>query len=442
MLPLERRASRRIDRAGLACLRIFAACFAAVVIATGVLLLEVAGCTRTQPPAPNDGDPSGCLRISWVRPTGGELLSDTVRCEVRIDGGRARIASLFVDDSLVAERGVDPWTFNWLPPDTSMPEGAEVRAILLRVEALDFAGDESMGTVLEVRWFPNGAPRLRFVGLHSPAWIERAAGESLRVEAVDPEDGPLRGSAIEWRSDREGLIGYGDRIPVESLIPGNHLIRVRATDHWLRSATAYAAVEAFDYSDGSTPEGILDDLRHAILGRRPDIYDERLAEEFSFIFCPAEWQSDPNTPVRWNRAQETSFVQRCLNDPAIHFVKADWTVASLQDARIAGEAGAKAEMTGIRIRLAGAAQETLAVSGGSARAYLRPDSGSGRWRLVQWRDLGAETDLTQGRLRLEVMRLAARPAPRAPASGSPRGPRSQSGLGGRAGARIRGPAPR
>jgi hypothetical protein len=442
LLPLERLGSRHKRRTGRPCFGILPACITIAAVTADMFLLGFAGCTRTQPPAPEEDDSPGTLRISWVRPNGGEILSDTVRCELRIAGGRARAVSLFADDSLVVGRSVEPWTFGWLPPDTSADSGAAVRTIRLRAGAIDAAGNESIGPALEIRWFPNGAPRLRFVGLTSPAWFERVAGESLRVEAIDPEEGPLRGGAIEWRSDREGLIGFGERIPVESLVMGSHLIRVRATDRWLRTTSAYATVEAFDYSSGSTPEGLLDDLRHALLDRRADIYAERLDEGFSFIFCPAERQSDANAPVRWDREQEAYFVRRCLADPAARFVKVDWTIASIQEARIAGEVGMKAEIAGIGIKLAGAAEETLVVSGGSARAYLRAGSDSEGWRLVQWRDLGAGKDLTQGRLRLDVMSRALRPAHRAVAAGSPRGRRPRNGPDGRDGVRIREPAPR
>ncbi len=381
---------------------------AATWIAGFFVLAGISGCAGKQRPTPESDDAVGAIGISWVHPAAGGLLSDTIRCRVRIDAGRAARAGLEADDSLVAVRDVEPWTFHWLPPDTLEPGGVGERTIRLRVAAWDTAGTVSKSAPLDVRWIPNGVPRLRLVGLESPAWLERSAGESLRVAAFDPEDGILRNGSIEWRSDREGVIGYGERMPVEALIPGRHRLRIRATDRRLRTVSVQLLAYAFDYSGGLTAEGILDDLRYALLDRRADVYAGSLAEDFSFIFCPADRQSDPDAPVCWDAAGEEGFVRLCASGAEFRFLDADWTIASLQESRIGGGAGAKAEIAGIEIRLAVAPGETLKVAGGSARAYLRSDRLSGRWRLTQWQDLGAATAITQGRLRLEVARRAGR----------------------------------
>ena len=381
---------------------------AGALIAGCFLLAGISGCAGEQRPTPESDDAAGALSISWVRPAPGAFLSDTIRCRVRIEAGRAVRAGLEADDSLVAVRDVEPWTFHWLPPDTLEPGSVTERTIRLRIAAWDTAGAASKSDPLDVRWIPNGVPQLRLLGIESPAWIERSAGESLRVVAFDPEDGILRNGSIEWRSDREGTIGYGERMPVEALIPGKHLLHIRATDSRLRAVSVQLVADVFDYSGGLTPEGVLEDLRYALLDRRADVYAGSLEEEFSFIFCPADRESDPDAPVLWDAAGEEQFVRLCLSRAEIRFLGADWTVASLQETRIGGEAGAKAEIAGIEINLTVAPGETLSVSGGSARAYLRSDRLSGRWRLTQWQDLGAGTAITQGRLRLEVARRAGR----------------------------------
>lgn len=381
-----------------------------------ILLAAFPGCTADQRPAPDTDGPAGTLRITWIHPAEGDLLSDTLRCRVRIDGGPAVRAGLEADDSPAVERTVEPWTFCWLPPDTSSTGSTGERAIRLRVAALDRAGIESTSDVLLVRWIPNGVPRLRLLGAESPAWIERAAGESLRVEAIDPEDGPLSGTSILWRSDLEGTIGQGACLPAAALIPGGHLLSVRATDRWLRSASLQIVAEAFDYSDRRNPAAALDDIRHALLDRRVDRYTEALAGEFHFIFCPADRETDPETPVRWNADSEAGFVRRCLSDEGTRFLRVDWTVASLQRALLDGEEGAKAEIAAVEIRLAALPRDTLVVASGEARVYMRRDSASGIWRLVQWQDLGAAGATTQGRLRLELSSdVEGARAPRSPA---------------------------
>jgi hypothetical protein len=354
--------------------------------------------------SPGEDGPPGSLRITWIRPAERELLSDTVRCAVRIESGVAIRAALLADDSLVADRGVAPWTFLWLPADTAASGLAEPRTFLLRVSAGEPDGRVSFSAPLSVRWIPNGIPRLRFVGVEDPAWIERVEGESLRVEAIDPEDGILRGPSIEWRSDREGALGLGERIPVGSLIAGRHRIRVRAVDRCLRAVSVEIRVEVFEYSNGATPQAVLDDLRFALLDRRPDVYEEGLAAGFSFVFCPADREVDPSVPVRWGPQDEIAFVRKCLTDPAIRFDRLDWTSATIQETRIGGQIDAKAEIAGISIRIVTAPQETLAVLGGAARVYLGRDPGTGRWRLAQWQDLGAVRALTQGMMRIRVTR--------------------------------------
>ena len=375
-------------------------------MAAGSFLAVLCGCGKDHSPAPGPHGHPGALRVSWMRPAANDLLSDSVRCRVRIEGGAVRRAELSADDSPAVERTVEPWTFCWLPPDSSATGSAGERTIRLRVAAWDTAGTESRSDPLAIRWFPNGVPRVRFIGTESPAWIERVAGESLRVEAIDPDDGVLGGASIDWRSDREGLIGHGECIPVESLIPGRHLLCVRATDRWLRSASAEVVAEVFNYSDRRTPAGLLDDVRHALLDRRTDIYADALGEGFFFIFCPADREIYPDAPVRWNASSEEGFVRRCLSDPDLRFFGVEWTIASLQAARIDGEEGAKAEIAAIEIRLAAGARDTLTVSGGLARVYLRQTRASGIWSIVQWQDLGARTTTTQGRLRLEITRRA------------------------------------
>ena len=52
----------------------------------------------------------------------------------------------------------------------------------------------------------------------------------LQGGALDLEDGTLDDSALQWSSDKEGILGVGPAIPVNSLTPGEHTITLSVTD--------------------------------------------------------------------------------------------------------------------------------------------------------------------------------------------------------------------
>lgn len=50
--------------------------------------------------------------------------------------------------------------------------------------------------------------------------------------AQDPEDGPLTGSALTWKSDLDGTLGSGEelQVAVDDMTGGSHVITLAATD--------------------------------------------------------------------------------------------------------------------------------------------------------------------------------------------------------------------
>ena len=56
-------------------------------------------------------------------------------------------------------------------------------------------------------------------------------------EAEDPEDGPLAGNALVWKSDRDGDLGTGTNVTVDTLSPGGHNVTLTATASDGASAT-------------------------------------------------------------------------------------------------------------------------------------------------------------------------------------------------------------
>jgi hypothetical protein len=56
--------------------------------------------------------------------------------------------------------------------------------------------------------------------------------------AYDPEDGLLPEASLVWTSDRDGMIGKGNRVELKSLSPGTHTLTLTATDSQGQKATA------------------------------------------------------------------------------------------------------------------------------------------------------------------------------------------------------------
>ncbi|MGH7789325.1 MAG: hypothetical protein ACRERC_20815, partial [Candidatus Binatia bacterium] len=87
----------------------------------------------------------------------------------------------------------------------------------------------------------NAAPTVHIV---APADGETiAAGQTLALvaRAYDRDTGVLAGEQLEWRSDRDGLLGHGRRLAIADLGVGRHTITLRVDDG--AGASASAAVE-------------------------------------------------------------------------------------------------------------------------------------------------------------------------------------------------------
>ena len=112
---------------------------------------------------------------------------------------------------------------------------------LVTAEATDsgsLSGSASI-TVIVSEGPPNATP---FVSISSPAnGIVAVRGESVHFagSANDPEDGNLT-SGLEWRSDKEGLIGMGGSFSVSTLTSGMHTITASSTDS--NGATGSSAI--------------------------------------------------------------------------------------------------------------------------------------------------------------------------------------------------------
>ena len=361
-----------------------------------VLLVSSGGCGRHAPnPAPPPRDDR--LRINWASPGNGDVITDTVRIELAVDGGTPIGVAVTANETLVAQRDEPPWRLQWLPSATSAGR------LRLLATAHGAEGLTSVTPEIEVDWHPNDPPLVRFLPPALACAIDRSSTDSLFAEAIDPEDGRLPGDALVWISSLQGFLGQGDRMPLSALLRGRHDLRVRAADRWLRNGWAERVLEVFEYQGGSTSAGTMTDLRYALIAHDPGIYAESLAPSFRFLFCLSDRLSDPEVPARWGYAEEAAFARSILQGSRCNLLDADWTVASLKPAVLDERTWMKAELCGIKVRIAVDGIDTLTVVNGSARVYLSRATDEDRWRVEQWHDLGSDAGLSQGRLRM-VMR--------------------------------------
>jgi hypothetical protein len=99
---------------------------------------------------------------------------------------------------------------------------------------------------------PNAGPTVRIV---APAdGVTVAAGQTLALvaRAYDVDTGTLDGERLEWRSDRDGLLGHGRKLALAALSVGRHAVTLRADDG--AGAVASDRVEVIVVSDLSELE--------------------------------------------------------------------------------------------------------------------------------------------------------------------------------------------
>lgn len=343
----------------------------------------LSGCDReagVKPPQVAQGE------IVWLSPDDGDHLADTLRMEVTVES--ANQVRFRVGDSTIATVARPPWRCAWLP-------SGDARTVELAAET----DDAERSAAIRVHWSPNAPPSARWIGVTAWPGVDRGGGDSLRVAAIDPEDGPLGGDAIDWLSDRQGLLGRGSALPVEALVPGTHTIRARARDRWGRAAAIKRRIFAFDFSGDGHAEGVVEDLRHSWLAGDFDRYIGMLADRFRFVFCAAERERDPQMPAMWERRDEERFARGVQGRPNAAVVRFNWTRAEFRLVRLPGGDWRQAEICGIALDMALGPADTLRVRGGQARVWLRRGGDGDPWRVEQWSDLGAEGDATLGRIR-------------------------------------------
>jgi hypothetical protein len=90
----------------------------------------------------------------------------------------------------------------------------------------------------------------------------------FKGDAYDFEDGPLAATSLSWSSDRDGIIGQGKSIPLDSLSSGEHMITLSAVDSDGNVGTASITISISSIQD-SDGDGIGDDVDNCPLVYNP-----------------------------------------------------------------------------------------------------------------------------------------------------------------------------
>jgi len=122
----------------------------------------------------------------------------------------------------------------------NLPGSERARIRVLATDGINTAIDASRADFAVAR----KPPVVQITGARDDAEVSSASSLRLVGFASDPEDGPLNPSRLTWASDRDGVLGAGDRLHLTALSPGEHLITLSATDSDGMQGTASLRVVA------------------------------------------------------------------------------------------------------------------------------------------------------------------------------------------------------
>ena len=182
-------------------------------------------------------------QVGVLAPNGGEQWDgvQTITWQGSDADGDSLTYSVFYspDDGqswrLVATGLAEP-SYRW---DTSQVGGGQkARLMVIVTDGINTASDESDGSFRitlkkPATWITSPADRATF---------QRPEAVLLLGRGFDPEDGELRGEALVWSSDRDGLLGTGNHIVTPELSRGRHVITLTATDSDGMTSTASVTI--------------------------------------------------------------------------------------------------------------------------------------------------------------------------------------------------------
>jgi uncharacterized repeat protein (TIGR03803 family) len=172
--------------------------------------------------------------VQVLYPNGGETLAGT-EVELRWQGADPDGDEVFYTVEYSTDNGAS-WSalvMDW--PQTNLvvsadelPGSPQARLRVLASDGFYCASDDSDGPFT----VPDHAPDAFMVRPTSGAGFYGHAPVRFEAMAVDLEDGQLEGDQLEWRSDRDGLLGTGESLMPSAweLSEGPHLVTLTARD--------------------------------------------------------------------------------------------------------------------------------------------------------------------------------------------------------------------
>jgi hypothetical protein len=363
----------------------------------GIWLLAAAGaalgCTPAQEPdaAATMGVPSVAIR----RPADGDAVADTVAVRLSVENPEdlARLA-LVVDGRTASERHRPPWRFIW-----ETAGFADSSWHSLAIAACNAAGACRLSDSCRVLVCANAPPSVEILWPPADRWLDLdRAAHPWRCRAVDPDEGALPATGIEW--DLDGVIlGTGPELTPPALAAGPHTIRVRATDRWGRRHADSVAVHAFSYPQAADPSAALAAFLCALRAGDAQRAAEGLA--VGFLSCPPTGDAASGFV---SRAQEVAALQALLAPDRFLSLRIEARATAPETLCFAGRTLAQIDLAdlsllarwrctegrgGSRQQDEGTVHEArVTFSGARIGLWRRPDSlGVERWQLWIWRDL-------------------------------------------------------
>jgi hypothetical protein len=110
--------------------------------------------------------------------------------------------------------------------DTDRAGGGRARVRVVASDGFNTASDES-DSAFQI---PLKAPSVQIAAPEDGTTFQRPEAVFLRGRGSDPEDGELRGAALQWSSDRDGPLGTGNQVVSPELSRGDHVITLTAVD--------------------------------------------------------------------------------------------------------------------------------------------------------------------------------------------------------------------
>jgi hypothetical protein len=120
----------------------------------------------------------------------------------------------------------DLTTDSYLVNVDSMAGGSDVRFRVVATDGMNTAVDETDQSIT----IPNQPPVPNIFSPANGSYTIPGGLVVLQGSAMDMEDGSLPEGSLVWSSDRQGELGIGSSVAINTLQPGMHIITLTATD--------------------------------------------------------------------------------------------------------------------------------------------------------------------------------------------------------------------